>query len=1191
VDRLIVDIDSGAADVSLWLEDEVPRYVDSVELIWPLAAEDGESLRWYVEDFLRAPFGVYEERGPRIEGSLRDWGERVFGALFGAGAVRDAFVGARARAVAAGRGLEVVFQSSEPGWLGLPWELMWQPGDPGPLVLNGVSVSRALPSGIAESFRAEAGDDRLRVLMVISRPEGVNDVGFQMVARPLLQRLGAVRGQVELTVLRPPTLDALKHTLQAAAATGRAFQVVHFDGHGVIPGRDYGAPNGGNSGSWAGPPVMFAGEPGLLVFEKPTGGADPVPSHVVGQVLAAGRVPLVVLNACQSGAVGKELEAAVATRLMQGGAASVVAMAYSVYAVAAAEFMAAFYERLFAGETVAEAVAAGRLQLVRRPLRPSPKGQLPLADWLVPVHYNRREVSFPTLQTQRPDDLPSFETALDRIGESTDTSSGELAPVGEFVGRDGLLYTLEVALRLQRVVILQGPGGTGKTELAKAFGRWWRDTGGVDDPGLVVWHSFEPGVSTFGLDSVITAIGVRAYGSDFARADDQERRKMVDQLLNEHRLLLIWDNFETVHSMPDPNVATSPLHNEAQNDLAEFVGQLAAGGRSALIITSKNREDWLGGTLRRVEVGGLVGDEITTYVDQLLAPYPDGPAKRQTKVFGELLEFLNGHPLSMRLILPYLERSSAQELLHALRGIMPLPGADDGGRLTSLPASITYSFTHIPTAAADALPALSLFRHVTDAEVLAITSIQGGCPDRFTGPLGETFDQARHRWTEILDIATSVGVLTNIGAGIYRIHPALPGYLTAQWRKTADDYPAERSATEHAVLVAFADFTAWAQRQIDTGNAAHAFALIDQHRANLNDNLRLALQLRNYELAQPILGALDQIWLARGLNAEADAWVDIVRDRVETPEGEPPTFDTKAGELWLEIVIGQAHRQAEAGLLDQAEFTYQKLLTSLNSQPETLDTRPLMATALQELGLVFNRQRRFEEAEDCLHKSLSILEELGNWPGIAYNYHGRGIIAQDRAIAAQDQSQLEEAEDWFRRSLTIREDLGDRPGSASTYHQLGIVAHLRRRLDDAEDWYLKSLTIVAELGDRPGIAASCHQLGSLAQDRGRLQEAKDWYLKALTIREELGDRPGTAMTYGQLGLLAEEEDKFDEALEWTLRCIALFPEFPSPSTGPAPHHLRRLTNILGIEALEQAWTKATKTNLPADVRAWAEAND
>ena len=42
-----------------------------------------------------------------------------------------------------------------------------------------------------------------------------------------------------------------------------------------------------------------------------------------------------------------------ATRLLQEGAASVVAMGYSVYAVAAAEFMAAFYEALFAGGPVA----------------------------------------------------------------------------------------------------------------------------------------------------------------------------------------------------------------------------------------------------------------------------------------------------------------------------------------------------------------------------------------------------------------------------------------------------------------------------------------------------------------------------------------------------------------------------------------------------------------------------------------------------------------------------------------------------------------------------------------------------------------------------------------------------------------------------------------------------------------------
>jgi hypothetical protein len=149
MDRLIVDIrSSGVATVTRWVEGEMPHSpIGPFKLLWPLADDETESLRWYVEDFLPAPFGVYDKRGPTVQGSLPGWGEQIFSAVFGTGPVRDAFVAARAKA-SSGRGLEVVFQSSAPGWLGLPWELMWQPGDPEPLVLNGVSVARALPTGV-----------------------------------------------------------------------------------------------------------------------------------------------------------------------------------------------------------------------------------------------------------------------------------------------------------------------------------------------------------------------------------------------------------------------------------------------------------------------------------------------------------------------------------------------------------------------------------------------------------------------------------------------------------------------------------------------------------------------------------------------------------------------------------------------------------------------------------------------------------------------------------------------------------------------------------------------------------------------------------------------------------------------------------------------------------------------------------
>ena len=176
----------------------MPELVARAPLAWPLDGDALEDLRRYLEDYLRAPFGVWEQRGPAIQGRLARWGDLVFGSLFGGGPARFAYERAR------DRGLELVLRSPEPGLLGLPWELM--EGPDGPVALRLAGVSRALPVADLAATAAVAGG-RLRVLMVISRPAGTEDVGYQMVARPLLERLGAVRGQVDLVVLRPPTLQ------------------------------------------------------------------------------------------------------------------------------------------------------------------------------------------------------------------------------------------------------------------------------------------------------------------------------------------------------------------------------------------------------------------------------------------------------------------------------------------------------------------------------------------------------------------------------------------------------------------------------------------------------------------------------------------------------------------------------------------------------------------------------------------------------------------------------------------------------------------------------------------------------------------------------------------------------------------------------------------------------------------------
>ena len=104
------------------------------------------------------------------------------------------------------------------------------------------------------------------------------------------------------------------------------------------------------------------------------------------------------------------------------------------------------------------------------------------------------------------------------------------------------------------------------------------------------------------------------------------------------------------------------------------------------------------------------------------------------------------------------------------------------GRLSSLGACITYSFAHLSEPARRLVPAVSLFHGVADEDLLTAFSAVEGVPGRFAGA-------SRDEWTAVLEDADRVGLLTGLGAGMYRIHPALPGYLAAGWR--AADHRAE----------------------------------------------------------------------------------------------------------------------------------------------------------------------------------------------------------------------------------------------------------------------------------------------------------------------------------------------------------------------------------------------------------------
>ncbi len=143
-------------------------------------------------------------------------------------------------------------------------------------------------------------------------------------------------------------------------------------------------------------------------------------------------------------------------------------LAYSLYVSGAQEFLPAFYRRLFKAGSVAEAVRAGRQEMLTHKGRVCARGRYALEDWLLPVLYQQESLDFGFVKN-------AAWTGGGRAEASTQQEASRLPPhVREhreeygFVGRDGSILEIERALhRPTPSILVQGLGGVGKTTLAR----------------------------------------------------------------------------------------------------------------------------------------------------------------------------------------------------------------------------------------------------------------------------------------------------------------------------------------------------------------------------------------------------------------------------------------------------------------------------------------------------------------------------------------------------------------------------------------------------------------------------------------------------------------------------------------------------------------------------------------------------
>ncbi len=823
-------------------------------------------------------------------------------------------------------------------------------------------------------------DSRLRILVIVSRPlaQAVSlaqgGQSFEAISPIPLLAVELVRQGLQRVFQDDETPARVRYLPWACledvqAALAEPYDVVHLVGHGTEDGR--------------------------LLLECADGTADLVaPAHLAGALREAG-VRLALLSACYSGPAGRALH--------QAGIPNVVMVdeRYPMHAGAAALFNRLFYARLARGgrpgqafENGVRAVRASREFGDDAPPPPDPyTGQ-------AGPRYGER---FDKLLG---DDRPLVnEAPLAGYEELCPVQAPCTVPCEEvFVGREAEMIAVIRQLQRARLVTLHGPGGIGKTALARQVARWHADRRLFRD-GVVEVRAERTRDENDLLDRFANAL--RELSPDF-QLDPRQPWVSVRAALAGRRLVLL-DSAEDL--VPG---AVAALGQQLLARLSDL----------HLLVTSH-------APLR------LVGYEQPIPVEQLPVGRGEGlgdaermflahtPQRRQAEVLDRHLAAvraicreLDGYPLGILLEAVQLsdERETPARLLERLRANMveALCYAQAAGlpaRHQSVGAALKGAHEKLGAAAQRLLAHLAV--------------LPGGASEELLFAL-EGLREAQ--WREAEGALRALRLATWQDDRYHVLAPIRAWALTTLPPDELDDYRLraarwlnEQAGMWNAWLTASEERRAYAQQMAEEQTVAQPFAFA-QDRAFEPAGRQPGKAAPRF--AEATGQAVEDVELALTLGALAR----FDRERENLVAAVRWADDAEAWDLAGRLAGNLAHFFDIRGLWADWVQTHELALAAARRAGD----RPGEGRTLTNLGSVYADQGRWAEAIECHEQALGILRALGDRPG-----EGQTLTNLGNVYARQ--GRWAEAIQMYEQSLDIFRALGDRHGEGITLANLGVL--------------------------------------------------------------------------------------------------------------------------------------------------------
>jgi tetratricopeptide (TPR) repeat protein len=876
--------------------------------------------------------------------------------------------------------------------------------------------------------------------------------------------------------------------------------------------------------------VHYIGNRGWIIFEYPDPHEDGelVHGNRLGKLMQESDVPVLVLNACRSAYSESPSEPAsaqdaeqmnahlrvrafgsLAQEVMHAGSVGVVAMRYVVYAVTAAQFMAEFYDALVQGRTLEEAVNLSRRHLHDQPQRKIAFRERELQDWSVPVVFGAGALAlFPRQKGEKRVEIKIKENETIPKHGLLDPSLPPSPDTGSF-GLDETLHAIDRAFDSYKVVLLHAYAGSGKTATAAEFARWYSLTGGVHGP--VLFTSFErhmplPRV----LDKIGQAFGktLEGQGIHWLTLDDEQRRSLALQVLTQKPVLWIWDNVEPVAGFPIGTESAWSI--QEQQDIANFL-RAARETQAKFLLTSRREErEWLGDLPRRVSIPPMPMLERV----ELARAIADKQGNRMVDMdcWKPLLRYTDGNPLTITVLVGQVLRESLgtkdqiEKFVDQLRsGEKDIEDDESQGRSRSLGVSLRYgSQSAFDEKERRILALLSFFQGFLYVDALMLMG-QGSFS------LEELLWLKREDGLKLLDRAAEVGMLTALGGGYYRIHPALPWFYRGLFQQY---YKGREEEAMRAFVEALGTLGDYYMYQYEAGNR-EVVSVLAAEEANLLYALRMALR-RGWWGAT--IGAMQGL---ASLYEHAGWWIEW-RRLVE--EIMPFFVDLKTDN-------SLPNREEEWGIITGYRL-------SLAKRSRLWDDAQRLATKRME----WDRKRAgpsfamnpHDLDGDCRNKIRNYIISLGDLAEIQMKNGDRICIRS------------------YVETIEMCEKYGFRIEASSYSRNLGNVYRNLpevRDLDQADSWYKHGLDITDEL-DNLERGRCLISLAHVASERfletikeGRANEkhfeaAEDIYLQALVafplsaVNELAATHNGLGVVYGNAGKFDESLTHFQEAISF-----------------------------------------------------------